>query len=63
VYPNLAEQLIVRDVNQLWVADRRLDVYELRCTKCGKTRWVTRGESLPIDTGEDVLGRRPKLPR
>jgi hypothetical protein len=45
------------------VADRRLDVYELRCTRCGKTRRVTRGESRPIDTGEAILGRRPKLPR
>jgi hypothetical protein len=43
--------------------DHRLDVYELRCTKCGKTRRVARGESVPIDTGEEDLGRRPKLPR
>jgi hypothetical protein len=36
------------------VADRRLDVYGLRCTKYGKTQRVTRGESRPIDTGEEM---------
>jgi hypothetical protein len=44
-------------------SDHRLDVYMLRCTKCSKTKRVTRGESAPIDTGEEALGRRPKLPR
>jgi hypothetical protein len=45
------------------VADSRLDVYELRCTRCGKMKRVVRGEHLPVDTGEEAAGRRPRLPR
>jgi hypothetical protein len=45
------------------VADRRLDVNELRRMRCGKMRRVVRGEHLPLDTGEEAAGRRPTLPR
>ena len=45
------------------VADRRLDVYELRCTRCGKMKRVVCGEHLPVDTAQEAAGRRPKLPR
>jgi hypothetical protein len=45
------------------VGDDRLDAYVLRCSKCGKTRRVSRGDDAPVGSHDIQMGRRPQLPR
>ena len=43
--------------------DERVDSYFVRCEKCGRTKYVTRGD-IPASGSHDIeLGRRPQLPR
>jgi hypothetical protein len=36
--------------------DTPLEVYELRCSKCGKARIVAHGDSRPVGQGDVRLG-------
>jgi hypothetical protein len=45
------------------VGDRRIEVYELRCTRCGKTRRVAQAGKTPIGTGDTSLRDSMRLPR
>jgi hypothetical protein len=38
--------------------DTKLETYELCCSKCGRTRWVVRGERVPIGQEDDWRGIR-----
>jgi hypothetical protein len=40
-----------------------VDLYVVRCEKCGKTKQVTRGDVAASGSHDIHMGRRPQLPR